>query len=133
MTKSITIDDKEWNFSYTYDFLVCFFKEVQAHQTGVRAKHIEKDTLEGAELEAFKYLAADLPHVNLTENAIHIALVNSKWIVEHPVYSESRERRYGDLIVSTAIQSAIRRTTKNNPRIFFRANDQIKQERKKNA
>lgn len=133
MNKSIIIDDKEWNFSYVYDFLVCFFKEVQAHQTGVRARHIEKETLEGTELETFKYLAADLPHVNLTESAIHIALVNSKWIAGHPVYSKNRERRYGDLIVITAIQSTIRRTVKNNPRIFFRANDQIKQERKKNA
>lgn len=133
MNKSITIDDKEWNFSYVYDFLVCFFKEVQASQTGVRSKHIEKETLEGAELEAFKYLAVDLPHTNLTESTIHIALVNSKWVAEHPIYSKSREKRYGDLIVSTAIQSAIRRATKNNPRIFFRANDQIKQERKRNA
>lgn len=133
MTKSVTINNKEWDFSYAYDFMVCFFKEVQASHSGVRLKDIKKETLEGRELDAFTYLAIDLPHTNLTENAIHIALVNSKWIVEHPIYSRRLESRYGDLAVSTDIQRAIRRATKKNPRIFFRANDQIKQERKKNA
>ncbi len=126
MTGVVSIDDREYDFSQTYALLLELFKYIDAAQQGVRPKNIDKTKLEKEELETFSYLAMDLLHVGLTETSIHLAMVNSKYA---GVFMTAENCSQVTSSVKLAI--AIRVTMRKNSRLVFRAEEQIKQERKK--
>lgn len=126
MTGLINIDDREYDFSQTYALLLELFKFIEAARLGVRPKNVDKKALENEELETFSYLAMDLLSVGLTETAIHLAMVNSKYAGKFMT-----AHKCSQVTSSVKLASAIRVTMRKNTRLVYRAEEQIKQERKK--
>lgn len=126
MSGLININDCEYDFSQTYLLLVELFKSITARRHNVSVKRVEKKSLEKEELETFNYLAMDLLDVGLTETNIHLAMVNSKYAAKFMTIEKCSQ-----VTSSVKLATAIRTTMKKNSRLVFRAEEQIKQERKK--
>lgn len=126
MNGLINIDDREYDFSQTYALLLELFKSIEATRLGLRPKNIDKTMLENEELETFSYLAMDLISTGLTETAIHLAMVNSKYAGKFMTMQKCSQ-----VTSSVRLATAISRNMKKNPRLVYRAEEQIKQERKK--
>ncbi len=126
MTGVINIDDREYDFSQTYALLLELFKSIDAAQQGVRPKNIDKTTLENEELETFSYLSMDLLTTGLTETSIHLAMVNSKYAGKFMTMQKCSQ-----VTSSVRLATAIRGNMRRNTRLVYRAEEQIKQERKK--
>ncbi len=123
---TVSYNGKKYNFSYSYELLMCLFKELESQRVGLKAKHVQKTKLVGLELDTFTYLATDLFSTKLTEELVNMALVNSKYA---SVFA--KERGHVPMQAARALQKTVREVFKRYSRVVMRARWQATEELKK--
>tara|TARA_Y100001956_G_scaffold8221_1_gene7017 strand:+ start:3428 stop:3811 length:384 start_codon:yes stop_codon:yes gene_type:complete len=123
---TVIFDEKKYDFSYSYELLLCLFKELESQRTGLKTKHVKKTELVSLELDTFTYLSTDLFSTKLTEELVYMALVNSKY-----AKAFAAEHGYEPMKAARILQRTVREIFRKFSRTVMRAKWQVTEELKK--